>query len=519
MSINTETPSGKAWVEKYLHPPSVPRATYAGIPDMNMSPVTSLQFETVNNIPTVFVIDGVIRQATEIFFLQTTGALVVAYVFVRSPDYNNNGWVQHPQYPAIVNDSYNFHDNWGADVSMQRLAYKSCTYFLNATAFNDQGTVTIAQARPQFFVFSSPLIPPAADTDYDFPKQPSRRVGGEFDYNAQILEMGDISGPGFIGDYVPSTPTQIQQSSPKAVTHMAREGAFVTQHWSQPTNRFWNNPGLENGSDADLVQTWIRFTQSDHSEHTVRLYSKMNSAGHSPEPNLGNAADTVWTDFTIAYVYFSGLSVSSGPAGLSNAYITVKSAYCVEVQPHAKSSFVFFQNSAPVPDDRAIHIAAAVTHQVPDGFPASANGFASILGLVANYAPKVITWLGNAFKSNAPAEKAVEKVAERVIEKKVRAKPAPQKRPAVVLNNNARQAPRRPKVSVNMNQRIAQLEQQLQRSRIADPTRRYRNNFNTGMRPMPQRRQSMRYNNGMSNLPTPIPPIVNLNQKRFSNRL
>ena len=154
----SETAAGKAWLEKYLHPPSVQKPAFVATPDNNISPVTTLNFETVNNIPlTATIGSGSTSRTlnlTDAFFLQTTGARVVSYVFVRSPGYNSGNWFQHPQTPAITNDSYDFVNNWGSDVSMQRLSYKSCTYYLNATSFNDQGTVTIAQARPAVFRLS-----------------------------------------------------------------------------------------------------------------------------------------------------------------------------------------------------------------------------------------------------------------------------------------------------------------------------------------------------------------------------
>lgn len=529
MSIATESAAGRAWVEKYLHPPSVPRSTYAGTPDNNMSPITSLEFETVNNVPVSFVVEGTTYQATDIFFLQTTGAMVVAYVFVRTPLYNSNEWFQHPQYPAIVNDSYDFVNNWGSDVAMQRMAYKSCTYFLNATAFNDQGTVTIAQARPAFFVFQSPHIPPTDlpehvtdSTSFEVvPTKPRTRVTGEFDYNAEILDMGDVSGPGFAGAFVPATPTQVQQSNPKAVTHMARDGAFVTQHWSQPTNRFWNNADLGSGSSNDLVQTWARFILADRSEHTVRLYTKMAATGLPPAaPTLSNCADTIWTDFTVAYVYFSGLTVNSLANAFGNAYITVKSMYCVEVQPHAKSSFVFFQNSPPVPDDRAIHIASAVTHQVPDGFPASANGLGTILGIAATYAPKVISWLHNAFKANtpSPAEKqaefaAVSKVAKQaaaqVVSRTPQLRTSTKKRGRLVPPNR----PKRNRASPEMQRRIQQLEASFSKIRVNNAMRTGR--YSRSEMPLPQRQ---RRSTAVAALPTPMEPIVN-KPRRFSTRL
>jgi len=128
------------------------------------------------------------------------------------------------------------------------------------------------------------------------------------------------------------------------------------------------------------------------------------------------------------------LSVSPSAATplVSNAYITVKSVYGVEVQPHVKSSFTFFQQTPPIPDDRAIHIAAGIVHQKPDGFPASANDLGSIIALAATYAPKIIGWLSNAFSANK--EKAVVKEAvKEEVDETIRQYP-PARMPAGVVS-------------------------------------------------------------------------------------
>lgn len=435
-AIPSETAAGKAWLEKYLHPPSVQKSSFVSTPDNNISPVTTLNFETINNIPITGVISGTTYNFSDVFFLQTTGARVVSYIFVRTPFYNSGEWFQHPQYPAIINDSYDFLHNWGADVSMQRMSYKSCTYYLNATAFNDQGTITIAQSRPAFYAFQSSTIPPTQRLSDDFlnTTEVFRRDNAEFDYNGIVLDMGDVSGAGVSGEFVPATPTQVQQSNPKAVTHLARLGAFVPQHWSQPTNRFYNNSDTGNGSEVDLCQPFIRFITADKSEHTIRLFCKNKPDGTIPEPTLDNCGDTVWSDFTVAYVYFSALSIPSaiGQQIVAPAFITVKSVYGIEVQPHVKSAFVFFQQTPPVPDDKAIHIAAGIVHQKPDGYPSSANDFGSILSLVSTFAPKVIGWLSNAFGTKKEEAK-IEKKVEKKIEKKKPKTPKPPRPPSRIV--------------------------------------------------------------------------------------
>lgn len=533
MTINTETPAGRAWLDKYLHPPGVQKSAYAGTPDNNMSPITTLNFDTIDNISTSVKYKDKVYNVSDMFFLQTTGARVVAYIFVRHPAMATGDWILHPQTPAIVNDSYDFVSNWGSDVSLSRMAYKSCTYYLNATAFNDQGTVTIAQTRPSCFVFQTAHLPSDSDTAVppeSFTSIPVRRDLSDYDYNAQILDIGDVSGAGYSGAFVPSTATQVQQSNPRAVTHMAKLGAFVPQHWSQPTNRFYATPDQGNGSKFDLVQNFIRFITEDGSEHTLRLYSKMGPDGDSPvTPTLHNCADTNWSDFTISYVYFSGLSAVDNLL-VSNAYITVKSMYGIEVQPHVKSSFVFFQNNPPIPDDRAIHMAAAIIHQVPDGYPSSANDFGSILSLVTSFAPKVINWLSNAFSANAKPAAAATKEIKREVKREV------SKDVAKAVVKPAKTPPRPAFRVPTPAQRIASRRSALDSFRaltLNSPVRRIRTPAVRRFPPLRIRRPRQFLNSGSvftnSAMPSPMQQITNNHSNppstlpprrvRFSNRL
>jgi len=426
MSIPSETAAGRAWSEKYLHPPSVKRNGYIATPDNNMSPVCTLELDSITNISPIFYAGDTVPPtqyySTDLFFLQSSGARVVCYVFVRSPTYLSGNWVLHPQTPAVTFDQYDFDGSWGADVQLQRLGYKSCTYYLNATQFNDQGTVTIAQFRPNIFN-SNITVPPPLDTHPPLFK----RMNGSnpADFNTQIIDMAHVEGGAFTGAYVPSTSTMVQQSSPKAVSHMARDGCFVPQHWSQPINTFFNQPDTADGSEYDLIQTYIRFLTGDGNSHLVPL----NNAPLSSPGLLHQYSDTVWSDFTWAMVMFTGLSVPTGE-GMANApYITVKSYVGVEVQPAPKSSFVFFQAAAPIPDDKAIHAAAGVVHQKPDGYPSSANDFGSILGLVTTYVPKIVNWLSNAFSANKPTVAQVAPIVEKAVAKIEKKRPSRIPRP------------------------------------------------------------------------------------------
>lgn len=430
MPTLAETSQGESWAEKYLHPPSVQNTAMGITPDNNMSPVVLLNFETIDDIPLRFSTDGIEYAAHDVCFLQGSGARVINYVFVRHPQLQGGNWFQHPNYAAIVNDSYDFNSSWGRDASMSIMSYKSCTYYLNATAFSDQGTVTSAQFRPSIY-----NIVAAADT---IQSRVLRSPGSEFAHNAQQISIGNVSGGAFSGAYVPSTATQILQSNPKATANLAKLGAFVPQKWSQPTNRFYNVNDF-NGSDFDLDYCYIDFGKSDGSFSGLPLFVKWDTGSISKPPvvDLQHCGDTAWSDFTWAYVMFTALGATLD-SNLASPYITVKSIYGIEVQPYSKSAWTFFQQDPPIPDDRAIHSVQAIAHQTPDAYPASANDFGTILSLAAKYVPKVIDWLSNANdKQPAPKkEKKIEKKIEKQVEKKVEKKIEKQIEPRKNLPNS-----------------------------------------------------------------------------------
>jgi len=404
MALPTETAVGRAWVNKYLHPPSIRTADYNGTPDNNTSPYAILEYDVVQNISPSFLnpISGEQLFTSDLMFLQGSGALVVTYAFVRHPKYLDGKWQPHPQTPAVVNTSYDFPESWRTDVSMHRLSYKSCTYYLNATAFNDQGTVTTAQFRPQILVgWATP-----ADDELDVIAMPRRPVGVDPDFNAQWIVLGNMSDSSGQSETMPPTASMVQQSSPKAITHMAKDGVFVPQTWAQPVNAFKPNPKYLSSSLADLPSCQLEFYDNQGS-HTIPLFNASTPTGVDPtKPNTWH--DITWSDFTWAYVLFSGLSAPTTQITTSTAYITVKCVYGIEVQPMTKSPFNPFMRAAPVPDDRAVHIAAAIAHQKPDAFPASANDFGTILALAAQFAPQVISWISNAFRKT-PTESPVAK--------------------------------------------------------------------------------------------------------------
>lgn len=142
--IEVDTATGAAWIEKYLHPPVDKRSTYAGIPDLNNTPSVHLEYRAVNDFSAMEG-DG---KATSVHptmaFLQTSSAYMPVYLF--NNDLNNN-IVRESLTQFQINPNLQV-ANMTSIASSGRIAYKSSTYELNATEFNNQGVVTVAQFRP-----------------------------------------------------------------------------------------------------------------------------------------------------------------------------------------------------------------------------------------------------------------------------------------------------------------------------------------------------------------------------------
>jgi len=151
--IHTATACGAAWARKYEHPPAPTAAVYAGIPDINNSPSVCSEYRAVQNIQTVSVIGPTTTYYNKVAFLQLPSVIapVLAYKYDIA-----GARVQLPE-DVVHNPSIDTRRVLGTAGSA-RLAYKSVTYDLNATDFNNQGTVTVAQFRPNVATYSTALL-------------------------------------------------------------------------------------------------------------------------------------------------------------------------------------------------------------------------------------------------------------------------------------------------------------------------------------------------------------------------
>lgn len=297
--IETLTVAGAKYVRKVTHPPTLSDSNneYYGTPDRSAPNVVLLECKGETNVPIVFKdTASTVLNPGRVLFMSGSGMRASTYVFF----WVNNSWVQ-PQItitpsltqsapPATLNSGYNF-QNWANDIGDFRTTYKSETYYLNATGFNNQGTVTCAKFKPNIIVSSSQIFSSTASdasllsfheatiqalgpeskyakifnshlnrlassnvskqeeegyevlnvrkSNFNNPSyrtQAARLAASQYNFNFQYIKVG--SGTGSVSKLgntnmfamsgvLPETMSDVLTSSPKGNTRPATEGAFV----------------------------------------------------------------------------------------------------------------------------------------------------------------------------------------------------------------------------------------------------------------------------------------------------
>jgi len=451
------TSDGNAYVEKVLHPPgSVPR--YNGVPDTGSANYVPLQLTAETDFAPVLTVatsatDTVKLNPSSMLFLQTSGVKAATYLFFRYAD----GWVQ-PQsqnaaagsspsinqdtVPASIFRGYHF-DNWVYDVGRTRTTYKSSTYYLNATSFNNQGTVATAKFKPntivgmtlvsyarslneenlETFLAALPNHAFISGDDYivveksarsrskDKAPPPSRTIAAlNPDAQIQLLDMpsrnAQVNPMPFISnswDYIkgvlPEDVGAIMQMSSKSVMRPASEGAFVVQQPIEDIQPWISTPAntdstiAPGGGDRGLLLSFIRSTNGSAHVYFPLFAQNFSTSGFT-DP-LDGVYDTPWNNLDWCFVLFQGLTVPSPTTtALSNIpYISVKSYVGVELEPNLNGSLLPFNRTRPLHDRKAIEIANGIFHQRPDSLPASANDFGSFFKSLAGMVPVVGPWI------------------------------------------------------------------------------------------------------------------------------
>jgi hypothetical protein len=484
VSIKANTAAGASWVKKVIHPPSAKDEDYHGTPFKGNSSVALLELRGESDIPPVFtynsgtLIAPVIEtlNPSTLLFLSGSGGRVGAYAFMRiapntyvqQTDANIPSGTPIPALPAALTSGYDFLNNYNSDFQCHRIGYKSNTFYLNATGFNNQGIVCSAKFKPDLYNTATSaavngvrnnsmtahqlwksLNPQQRRAFVDaVPKRyriatarttasaPSSRRSLEEDFEVlsvtdradqlsipisdftlQMLNFGEsqatlgvIPGGGVsIVGLLPDTISDVQMISPTSSTRQAKEGDYVVQTWSEDVNLFSQAPRVNNQTGGqhltECFLTWYNPTSNTH------LY--YNLMGTSQTAGIDSYCDIPWTAHDWSYTMFQGLTVPSGSTISTTGvpYISIKTILGLEVQPRISSSMRPFMEQLPFPDDAAIEIASVLIREKPDSLPAAANDLGQIFDSITNYAPKVFDFFKGIF-SGGSGDKSESKPAK-----------------------------------------------------------------------------------------------------------
>jgi len=487
-AIKAQTQAGAEYVKKVVHPPTTIPSGYGGVPDCSQPNFVPLEVKCEQNIPTTYTVATDATTTAPVFpaggrmlLLTPSGGFVSSYAFY----WDGQGWISPGNQTALVSppnsrpaitsnvaatttSGYNF-GNLTNDANVLRTVYKSNTFYLNATEFNNQGTVTCAKFKPTIiheklnllrarmsekerasfdkaFHIASGKRLPKFETDFEVINDDPKVV--DFDYQVQILDTGRGNGTVTVpdalnsntqkitGSALPNTPADVLTASPKGTTRMAKEGSFVVAQPLEPV-QLW----------TDLVDTTALggITVPNGLTYSFLRVVNGSSITYMALPNnqyTGNTQytqDVPWNNLDWSYIMFDGLSQPTfNDAGIPiNApYITDKGYVGIEIGARSSGSLLSFQKLLPLPDPEALQMATGIFHARPDSLPASANDFGTLAKVALQFLPTAVGWLKDVFGKKKQQTQAIRRVTDSAVYRAaVSAKKAnPRSRTAPVRN-------------------------------------------------------------------------------------
>lgn len=424
-SCQASTASGAAWCRKYEHPPAATPAEYSGIPDANNTPSVRTEYRTVQDVQTYSTTAGpppVTTNYNKVTFLQLPSAIAPLVTFKYDTAGNR---VQLPE-DVVHNSSISTRAHLG-NFSSGRLAYKSCTYTLNATDFNNQGTVSCAQFRPNVTNYVFELLakhvrqhahPRHAEDVLRRLRKPKPNPDDDIEIidRLESTRIDPRSAP--VGDSylvvkvgkIPVNSTDVAQLSPNSVVNPAREGAFVVQRFSQPTTPYHEYALGNSAAPSATFPTIGRQVLLEIQDPANAQQSQFLIINDNYYASTGNTVleEVDYFDFTCAWVHFEGLSVqpaSSSATTVTPPYITTKSITGLEAQAMPNGEFMVFQENCAIPDAKALEFSSITTHAKLDALPARYNFWGALGSAILTAAPTIVSTLKSVFgKKETPAE-------------------------------------------------------------------------------------------------------------------
>jgi hypothetical protein len=417
--------SSTAFLKKCIHPPSaVPE--YSGLPTNDARSQVTVEYRNMGINKTPFTFATTVTQVTpamlssfDYAFLMPSGCRVLAvpFIYVDLPT-RGPGWTQDYN-NVIVNELYNY-KNWSSDVNLYRPCYKSTTFSLNATMFNNTGMVVGNQFNPAIlfagsilaFLQEQPIqarefvrqchldtrsVRPTEEqlnAWHSIPKYIREDLhahcgllGNEIltmNPNTTVQVVNLSVSPTLDGTLVP-TNSQLLGNSLRSYGGAARDGAFSVQRLNTISPAWMaNNTTGHEGAAADspgLYDCYTFVIATDGSYHYAPLSD--NNPVLQSGATLKKLRDTLWSsDMTWSWVRFSGLSLNS-QTNVSTQLLIIKNYLGIEIQPATSSAFAGLQRLAPKPDLKAMQALMDAFYDLKDVLPAKYNFWGALAGLAS----------------------------------------------------------------------------------------------------------------------------------------
>lgn len=462
-----------AFLRKCIHPPSaVP--SYSGLPTNDTRTQVLVQWTNMQINVTPSIVDAIASATRNVTaadlstfdyaILSTSGARVVSIPFI----YINGVMVQDLS-NVEVQDNYDF-ENFSTDATLYRPNYKSITTYLNATSFNDTGSVAGMQFNPSMLfggtlsrlsstnydLFRSyvrthirlkhiqlidnrhPLFHSARTIFENFPafvrddiidlltsgfvdRDLTTVVGLDPNTTLQIINLSQI------GDQVMPSQSQILNNSTRSYGGRARDGTFAVQRLNTIAPQ-WLTASNTIASKSGLYQCYFFFYDTAGIDHLIPLYD--NNPVPTPITTLKPLYDTLWSsDMTWSIVRYDGLSLNS-QTSVSTQLLIKKTYTGFEVQPAFRSAWAGMVRMAPKPDLMSMQLLMDRMYELKDVMPASYNFWGAMLAAL----PSILSSAGPMIKMISGVAKRENKREKRPtvqqITRGVSRIPVPVRRPA-----------------------------------------------------------------------------------------
>lgn len=462
-----------AFVQKCLHPPSA-IANFSGIPTNDTRTQVCAEWRSMEIMNAPRILDytnNTVRAATpadlstfNMAFLSTNGMRVQSIAFVSNS--TNSNRMDQDFANTMIQGNYDTY-NLRFDAQLYRPTFKSSTFYLNATAFNDTGTVVCNQFNPNI-MFSGTLLSMAdhephlfrehikyhfkrsgrdlistrSDDDHEqhrsnwtmFPAHVRvdavTRLGLKHDdiikldpnTSIQVISLGQ-TGSDTSGLLVPTT-SQILQQSTRSLGTKAKEGVFSVQRLNTITPAWLSAGNTSRASITPLATDGLyQCYYYDLSTPTIGGYYAAlldNAPAGTSSALIPILYDTLWTkDMTFSWIRFDGLSLNNTNSAPQSQLLIKKVYVGYEIQPSFASPWSGMVHLSPKPDLAAMQALMDGFYELKDAFPARYN-FWGVLGQLA--ASGLKTFGSSVLKGLTSPDKKEKKEKTDRVEKKVERK-------------------------------------------------------------------------------------------------